>query len=735
MSVNNTLGNTTEPMIFDLHLLSTANLPMRDANITIDFKHGDITTASITFDENYVVGVSHFYSHLFDMQGSFLVEAKVENILDYKIYNTSVSIWDSLETLDLEFINKIGAKYIITNTQAVFNFTNVSNFGFKYSIDYGDGTVEANESDSLLYDIYALPIFTHVYTSQGVYIVRWTAQNGEPSYNRYKQFPVHVQNIVPDTGFSLEPLGKTYPWSVVQTWSIGVNITFDSDIHTPTNATCIFNPDDGNSSVDNLALDDLFFEYYHDYRTEGLFNATLHCSNDVSNYVYRYVIEVRKFQASELTVYFHENVPLNKSDTVVVFFHIDNGGYAVLPKDVYLTWDYGDGGKARRRRAPVLYDKNTFSHLYTERGNYTVSVFVEAQASNTTNTLDYSLRLGLMYFEFNTTVQFLNTTVVQYTMYGVKGTTTYTIDFDDGTTNGQCSSSEPSRCDIYHLCPEHGHQLVQVVASNGTFIEIDNMNMTCENPIVNLTMDIPYTVAIPNGTIDAKLRIKENDLFLPLLYCTWNMGDPIKRETYGPISQKVTYEDPYLFNFQYIALGRHTITIQCWNLINETRLETQITVTNKDFLFTGVFDRFYSQKNYPMYLSSMIDTEIFGRLEIVASSEEKHHTYLWKLNITVGEAKPNRQGLLFTRGLVSENKYDITLQVCFLEEPGNCIFEPTYAQFIMPPPHAEIVGGTRRYVRRGSLTLDAYTLSYDPVFPESSNLDFIWSCKRYSILF
>ncbi|XP_053383373.1 uncharacterized protein LOC123564671 [Mercenaria mercenaria] len=726
-TLKNSLGNTTEPVEFDLHLMQTANLPMNGVNISINFKHGNFVTDEIFIDEAYGVDKSHIYSHLFDMQGNFVVEARLTSILGFEDYSVYMGIWDTLLPLELELIN---GKYIITNTAAEFNFTNVPNYGFKYTIDYGDGATDSNVADSILYNKYNLTSFTHVFTSPGVYIVSWRAVNGEQLYNRAEQFAVHVQNVIPATGYTLEPLGKKYPWSVLQSMSLSLNITLDDGVSEPTNGTCTFDPDDGTGTVENLIYDSSFFQYSHNYHIEGLFNATFNCSNNVSNHTYTFDIKVSKFVASDLSLVFHNPVPLNVSDAVVVYFHIDNGGFMLIPHLVYLDFDYGEASTSRKRRSPISYDKGTYSHLYTERGNYTVTVVVEAQVTSTSNTLTYSLRLGLMYFEYNITVQFIDTTFVRYTMYGVEGTTLYTIDFDDTTANEQCSSSGLSSCDIHHLCPEYGYHLVQVVANNRSYIEVDNMNMTCDNPVV-ITTDIPYTVAIPDGIIDAKLRIKEDDLYLPKLFCNWNMGDPIKRDTYGPMSQEVTYASPFLFNFQYIALGRHTITIYCWNLINDTNLETQITVTSQDYLFTGLFDRFYSQANSPMYISSILDTEIFSRLEIVANTTEKTQTNLWKVNFPLGETEQIRQSLLFTRGLVAESKYHITLQVCFIEEPNNCIFEPTYAKFVMPPPHAEIVGNKRRYIKRGSVTVDAYTLSYDPVFPESADLTFSWACESF----
>lgn len=727
--VVDTLANTTDPVSFDLHLLPTANIPMHDVNISIDFKHGSNATDSRSIDEFYGVNISHNYIHLFDFPGFYFVEAKVKNILGDEVYSVSMKIWDSLLPLKFEFINAIKEKYIITNNIAEFNFTNVPNYGYKYTIDYGDGTMEANSSETILYDFCNLPIFLHNYTSPGVYIVHWTAKNGEPSYDRDELFAVHVQNPVPDNGYMLEPLSKKYAWSNVQDMDIELNITLNASVPLPTNATCVFEPDDGNNSVAGLLFDKAFFKYSHGYRTEGLFNATFNCSNDVSYYIYTYGIEIRKFQAKDLEVVYHEYVPLNVSDTVVVYFHIDNGGFVGIPKNVYLTWDFGDGNISE----PVLYDKPTYTHLYSQRGNYTFTVFVEALISNTTNTLFKSLRLGLMYFDYNTTIQFINSTVVHYSLYGIVGLTNYTIEFDDGTPEENCSSVAPLICDVYHKCAQYGYHLVEVIGTNGTFVELDNLNMTCDNPL-NFIIDIPPSIYIPDGKVNATLRISLNDLFIPWVTCYWNMGDPIKRDTYGPFSREVTFVTPFTFPFQYIALGRHTITIHCWNLINDTRLETKITVQNENFLFTGVFDRFYSQKDSPMYITSMRDTEIFSRLKIEADSNLKTHTNFWKLNVSVGETNATRHGLLFTRGLLPEYRYNVILDVCFIEEPTNCIFEPTYVKFVMPPPHAEIVGNTRRYVDKGSVIIDAFTFSYDPVFPTSSVVGFSWECERYTVL-
>ncbi|KAL4239961.1 hypothetical protein ACF0H5_000758 [Mactra antiquata] len=727
--VDDPLGNTTSPKPFFFELGKKVDVPMHLVNITIDFNYGTNLFDTLLIDNTAGKGTQYNYSHLFDMQGTFTVNAQAENVFGLDTFSLTVNIWDSLLPLDFIFINAIKVKYIITNTVGQFQFNNTPNFGFEYSIDYGDGTpLVQNADDTILYAPYALPIFTHTYTSAGVYVLTWTAYNGETSYDREEKFLVHVQNRIPFANYVVEPFQKKYPWINLQSQSISVNVTLDGTVLAPTNATCTFDADDGTPIVENLVYDNDFMEYNHDYLVEGYFFTTLNCSNDVSNYVYNFEVEVRKVLASDISLVFHNYVPLNVSDSTIVYFHIDNNGFALIPYQINLTFNFGDGNSS----GVLSYNQTTFDHLYLGRGNYTVTLDTDAAVTNTSLSTDYSLRLGLMYFEYNTTVQFINVTLQNYHMYGIIGTANYTIDFDDGTLDEMCVGVNRAPCDIFHYCPQWGYQFVQVVGTNGSFIELDNVNITCDNPIKTLTVGDATNVTIPNGTIDAKLILAPGDLFLPWLTCFWNMGDPIKLGTYGPMSQRVTHWSPFNFTFQYIALGRHTITIECHNLINSTRIETKIVVTNKDFIFLGVFDRFYSQLHSPLPISSMHDVEIFSRMTIQVNYLLKSHFNLWKPGVDVLEATPNRHNLELTRGLLDSSIHQMVLEICFVEEPTNCIFEPTYIQSIMPPPHAEIYGGRRRLVNRGLILVDAYTSSYDPAHPDDNSLlTFTFTCYKY----
>ncbi|WAQ96233.1 CSMD1-like protein, partial [Mya arenaria] len=727
-----TLTDPTTPVDFRLLLGAAADLPMHIVSITIDYKHGTNSFEKRNLFEDATVPDVYYFRHLFDVQGEFIVVSSMQNVLG--VYNRSITVdvWNSLRNLTLEFVNGNGA--YITNTTAEFKFAGVPEFGFKYSIDYGDGSIDSYTADDIMYSFYNLSTFTHIYTKAGLYTLTWTSRNGYAPYNRLETISILIQNKVPVDGYKLEPSLKKYPWLNLQSMDISVNITLNATSHLPTDATCVFWPDDGEPSVPGLVYDGYFFQHKHRYLQEGVFNSSFNCSNEVSWFIYQYLIEVEKFKASYMSVDYHQLVPLNGSDSVTVFFHVQTGGFALIPLAVQLTWNYGILASKRRRRATTTFDQVTYSNTYFERGDYTFSLYAEALTTNTTSYLEYPIRLGIMHFEYSSNISFINYTNVRYTMHGELGSFhKFTMDFDDTTPNDHCNATDINGCFIEHVCPTWGYHLVTATASNGTFIEFDQVNMTCENPIVNLTTDIPLTVSIPDGIIDAMLRIPATALYLPVLHCRWNMGDPIDRHNYQ-LTQTVSYTSPFLFaNFQYIALGIHTITIHCWNLINETFLEQHIVVTNSDFQFTGVFDRYYSQSEGPMYISSMVDTEIFSRLEILAASHAKTHFNQWQFSIYVGETNPNRQGLLFPHGVVKETTHHIVLRVVFAEEPTNAIFEPTYVKFVMPIPHAEIVGGSRRYVSRGIVTLDAYSVSFDPVFPSTNTLTFTWDCQGYDV--
>ena len=729
LTADRALTNTTSSVEFRIKLKSTANVPMNDVNISINYNYGnpDYDTKALYIQS--VVPSTFRYDHLFDLPGEYQVNVNLTNVLNEKSLSVDISVWDSLLDLDFVFVNGTGE--YITNTSSLFEFTGVPPFGYNYQVNYGDGTIIEDQSEDILYNRYNLTIFSHVYTSAGTYTLTWTATNG--NYSRQETINILVQNKVPAEGYIPEPYGQKYPWLNMQTMSISVNFTLNDSVPLPTDATCDFNADDGTDVVKGINYDASFINHYHLYTEEGTFNTTMNCSNRVSDHTYNFLLTVEKYQASYLSLVFEQVIPLNKSDSIVVDFHIDSGGFALIPEDVTLTWNFEANILDSNETTMESFDRTPVQNEYFHRGDYQVDVQVYVASTNTSIFLSYPLRIGVMRFDYTGTIAFIDYTTIRYTMYGIDGLTGYTLEFGDGTLDGTCSSTGNVSCYIDHLCPEYGYKLVQARGDNGTFVELDDVNITCDNPMDNLGTDIPREVVIPDGIVHAFLRIPETDLPLPVVDCDWNMGDPIKRDTYRE-RQSVTFTEPFNFTFQYIPVGRFDITIKCWNLINETFFKVTIKVTNEDFLFTGVFDRFYSQEYMPMLISAMADVSIFSRLEILADSYMKTHTNDWRIKLAnttsnLDLSDNNRHGLLLTRGQFPENKYKVTLLVGFTEQPDNFLFEPTFIELVMPPPHAMIVGDHRRVVKKESVTVDAVSLSYDPVYPDNRKLTFTWECR------
>ena len=723
-NVSSLTGNTTHDLTFTFTVLSVANLPMDRVNFTIDYSQGISNSSSHILNESLVSQTSFSFSHIFGTQGEYAVRSSAENILGHLNYTVTVSIWDRLSGLNFTFLNGSGSYK--TSESAFFIFTDPPNSGFQYSISYGDGTTVTDLGSSILYQPYSLSSFNHAYGSPGVYTVTWTAYNG--GYSTNGQLYLIVQNPLPTTGYTLQPLGKRYPWLNLQTLPVSNNITLGAFVPVPTNATCAFDPGDGGTLSYNLSFSNSFFEHLNSYLTEGMFYPSFNCSNLVSQHIYELNLTVEKYKASYMSFTFDSPYPLNESDTVTVPFYIDHGDFALMPMNVSLTWDFDDGNA----NSTFQYNSSVFTHTFHDRGNYTISLYTEVQVSNTANQISLPLRLGLMYFISGENMSYVNVLPKQYFLHGIEGTNvTYTLYFGDDSSNQTCLSTNGSWCYANHTCSSQGYFLVSAVGTNGTFVEVDSVNITCDNPF-DLTLEIPPVVPIPDGHVELLLHIQPTDYYLPKLSCEISMGDPILRDSHFE-EQEVNHTSPFNLTFQYMALGRHAVSIHCWNLLNETYMLDEIIVVNANFKIDGVFDRYYSQQNSPMFVSAMLDTEIFNRLEINASYSDKTHINDWQAldpSVNLGEGT-NRHSLEILRGMISDGLYRFDLYVSFEEEPNNTLSELTYVRIVSAPPHAEIVGGTRRKVRMDTfVTIDASSFSYDPVNPTSSSLSFYVACER-----
>jgi hypothetical protein len=87
-------------------------------------------------------------------------------------------IWDKLNNIELECV--LACPIVVTHTESSLEFTGVPRSGFEYSIDMNDagGTTFQSINSSILYELYSLSYFNHIYTAPGNYNVAWSVSNG-----------------------------------------------------------------------------------------------------------------------------------------------------------------------------------------------------------------------------------------------------------------------------------------------------------------------------------------------------------------------------------------------------------------------------------------------------------------------------------------------------------------------------------------------------------------------------
>ena len=201
-SVDYSLANTTLAAVFSFNFPVSCNFPFGNVDFVIDFNHS--TPLSFMEGLNTSLSLPHSIekSHLFDTQDIYKIHATAENILGLKNFSLTVEVWDTLIPLRLDIKDNIRGNVFVTNTITVLEFVDVPNAGFEYTIDFGD--LNSNDSDAsssgteILYELYNLTTFEHVYTEPNVYTVSWTAKNGHAPYDRSETFTIIVQNEIKD---------------------------------------------------------------------------------------------------------------------------------------------------------------------------------------------------------------------------------------------------------------------------------------------------------------------------------------------------------------------------------------------------------------------------------------------------------------------------------------------------------------------------------------------------------
>jgi hypothetical protein len=73
---------------------------------------------------------------------------------------------------------------------------------------------------------------------------------------------------------------------------------------------------------------------------------------------------------------------------------------------------------------------------------------------------------------------------------------------------------------------------------------------------------MPDKLDMPPGGVT--VRVISSSKF-PMVKCVFNMGDLINRRIYTRTAN-LSLAEPMLLNFTYLALGNHTVNVECSNI-------------------------------------------------------------------------------------------------------------------------------------------------------------------------
>jgi len=190
LTVDNTLHQTDENFNFVLTFDTSTNLPMKNVTIKIDFKNGVNATYLDDFHDTMVLPMQYSDSLLYSTQGSYNVTYTLTNPISTVTLVQSVRVWDNLLNTTLSCLSTCDI-VASAETQLTFGFINTPRSGFKFSIDFKDGTVISDVGDAIMFDVNKLTTFNHTYTQSGTFNVTWYVENGE--YNVSGEYTVIAQ--------------------------------------------------------------------------------------------------------------------------------------------------------------------------------------------------------------------------------------------------------------------------------------------------------------------------------------------------------------------------------------------------------------------------------------------------------------------------------------------------------------------------------------------------------------
>ena len=742
-SQSDQLIETLQPLTFNVVLNSASDQPQGNTSLKLNFNDSYQETHLLYNEATLSTMITYGFSvkHTFSRQGNYSISATFDNEVDTKQYTSIVFVWDKLENVSFTS-SKHFAK---VDENITFSFSNVPNSNFYYLITYDDGVTTENQENDLS-EVYSLESsWNKSYSSPNTFTVRATVFN--TLYSKSFRIVIKVEYPILPDAFILFPEKETIPVpDGVQLFTL----KYDSQEPAPTDMVCTFDFGDGDvdSNVSVVVSVETPYTKTHVYISNGTFHVSLKCLNRVSAMNKSSIIAVQSFNTHDFMISYGNEVKLMNMTTkailpnatyrhnqisivipVDVIFHINLKNCSRMPPNIMVIWNFDDG-VIESTTQNSLYKEHTF----TQRRTHNMTFTFEDIVKNESHSYHYQLQIGLVDFTVNAYARHIARTFFRFFATGMNNAI---YDFDPDSSNVDMTTSSNTANITYK---EYGHFLPKVIARNGSMTEVVYLTDAIKADF-SLGADLSIyvkneTIILPPGSVNISVMSTKS---LPWVTCEFTSGDIIDKKIYT-ITANITPSEPMVFPYVYKTLGLHNLTMHCSNYVeNITMSNTTLLLHNPCFSYHGIFDRNYALYENTMKAFTSADLYLSSRMQVICLGKTadfeweffRHwsETNKTKLHYT-SQVSPLQGSNVIERGHFLQGIYQVTLNISL---EGTWLKESMFIEFIKPPPHAFITGGTMRAAKRidETIDIDAFTESYDGAkgYGNNGNLTFDFGCK------
>ncbi|XP_041362956.1 uncharacterized protein LOC121378736 [Gigantopelta aegis] len=732
IGLNESEIQTTENATFYVSRNQTADLYMGKLTVTIS----PCGISSLVEELNVLPGQTQLFPCSFLTQGNYTVNISTQSLFGIEDSLTmDVYVWDRLN-VSLH----INETYFSVGSQPVFQVVDPPLSGFKYHIDFGETTIIEETDPGILMQPYSgisLPSSLN-YSRPGKYYIRFMAYNDFYTVN--KETIVTAFYGLPKSYFQVNPN---------RTLLIPVDGLVQFEIYSndglvapkPSNVFCDIDFDDG-TVLTNVSTE---FDYNatgfglrleHNYVSGGTYEVILNCSNPVSRLVLMTMIRAINFSVQLFNISYRSINLHNESESGLFQIELQLYNFTRPPNNVILKWNFGDGSGLVQN---VPMTNFSIQHIYPNRGHYSVYLEIKYIIDNDIRSINLEISMGA----FNISLVSSETSgLVSVTQFSFEianylhGTTADIYVIWGDNTSEQINLSANKTMTVYHTFVLAGLFTPQIKAmsSKGTEMSSTTDSIFIENPVKNLTWNIPASIQF--GFTFFLEVIYTGSLDINNVTCTFDYDGDVNVTQINFSQQSTKLLGP---EHIFATMGGKTISVNCSNQLSHQTLTQTIIVLTGCFTVARLFDERYRHIRTPLKAYTSLIRIISGRIEFSPKCQnsteqtfdwtvEEQRPFGWsKLNVP----SPNAKVFDLAMCELGPGFYRLSCNLTVYGSKVQSIKDKMYLQLIDPPITAWIAGGAKLTVNSDAdIFLDAVSNSYDPVigYGNENHLDFSWRC-------